>query len=88
VFDTCRIELKLLGRNIAKRLEPVAQRNGMFIAFATAVGATASDGGELVRLVKKWTSSRHVQILSFDQLAYEDSVARDVSFCEDCRTPA
>jgi uncharacterized caspase-like protein len=53
VFDACRNELKLPGRNIAKGLEPVAQRSGMFIAFATAVGAIASDGGEYAAAMAK-----------------------------------
>ncbi|MGE3702241.1 MAG: SUMF1/EgtB/PvdO family nonheme iron enzyme [Hyphomicrobiaceae bacterium] len=46
VFDACRNELKLPEKTTVKGFEPVAERTGMFIAFATALGAVASDRGE------------------------------------------
>ncbi|MGH6815163.1 MAG: SUMF1/EgtB/PvdO family nonheme iron enzyme [Hyphomicrobiaceae bacterium] len=46
VFDACRNELKLPDKTAVKGFEPIAERNGLFIAFATALGAVASDQGE------------------------------------------
>jgi formylglycine-generating enzyme required for sulfatase activity len=43
VFDACRDELRLPYRSAAKGFEAVAERNGMYIAFATALGAVALD---------------------------------------------
>jgi hypothetical protein len=45
VFDACRTELQLPSKDVAKGLLPVAEQRGMFIAFATAPGRTASDQG-------------------------------------------
>ena len=45
VFDACRTELQLPIKDAAKGLLPVAEQRGMFIAFATAPGRTASDQG-------------------------------------------
>jgi uncharacterized caspase-like protein len=75
VFDACRNELKLPGRTIAKGLEPVAQRNGMFIAFATAVGATASDGGEYAAAMAKELVKPGLDHLQFFQNVREDVYA-------------
>src|SRR4030095_13383095 len=41
VFDACRDELKLPYKSASKGFEPVAERGGIFIAFATALGAVA-----------------------------------------------
>jgi len=46
VFDACRNELRLPTKNTAKALLPVAEQQGLFIAFASAPGETASDQGE------------------------------------------
>jgi hypothetical protein len=46
VFDACRTELQLPIKDAAKGLSPVAEQRGMFIAFATAPGRTASDQGD------------------------------------------
>jgi uncharacterized caspase-like protein len=46
VFDACRDELKLPYKSASKGFEPVAERSGMFIAFATALGAVALDEGK------------------------------------------
>ena len=46
VFDACRNELKVPGKSVVKGFEPVAERSGMFIAFATTLGTAASDRGE------------------------------------------
>jgi uncharacterized caspase-like protein len=46
VFDACRDELKLPYKSTVKGFEPVAERSGMFIAFATALGAVALDEGK------------------------------------------
>jgi hypothetical protein len=43
VFDACRDELNLPYRSASKGFEAVAERSGMFIAFATALGAVALD---------------------------------------------
>jgi formylglycine-generating enzyme required for sulfatase activity len=72
VFDACRNELKLPGRTIAKGLEPVAQRNGMFIAFATAVGTTASDGGEYAAAMARELVKPGQDHLQFFQNVRED----------------
>ena len=46
VFDTCRNELKLPAKSVGKLgFSPVTERTGMYIAFATAPGAVASDQG-------------------------------------------
>ena len=46
VFDACRNELRLPTKDTAKALLPVAEQQGLFIAFASAPGETASDQGE------------------------------------------
>jgi Caspase domain len=46
VFDACRNELRLPTKDTAKGLIPVAEQQGLFIAFASAPGAIASDQGE------------------------------------------
>jgi formylglycine-generating enzyme required for sulfatase activity len=46
VFDACRSELQLPIKNTTKGLVPVAEQQGMFIAYASAPGQTASDKGE------------------------------------------
>jgi uncharacterized caspase-like protein len=46
VFDACRNELRLPTKGTAKGLMPVAEQQGLFIAFASAPGETASDLGE------------------------------------------
>jgi Caspase domain len=46
VFDACRNELRLPTKDTAKGLTPVAEQQGLFIAFASAPGETASDQGE------------------------------------------
>jgi Caspase domain len=46
VFDACRNELRLPTKDTAKGLMPVAKRQGLFIAFASAPRETASDQGE------------------------------------------
>ena len=46
VFDACRNELQLPSKDTSKGLVPVAEQNGMFIAYASAPGRTASDKGE------------------------------------------
>jgi uncharacterized caspase-like protein len=46
VFDACRNELKLPVKSAARLgFTPVTERAGMYIAFATAPGAVASDQG-------------------------------------------
>jgi N-acetylmuramoyl-L-alanine amidase len=45
VLDACRNELKLPTKSTSKGLLPVTQQNGMFIAYASAPGQTASDAG-------------------------------------------
>jgi uncharacterized caspase-like protein len=49
VFDACRDELKLPYKSASKGFEAVAERSGMFIAFATALGAVALDEGKTNR---------------------------------------
>jgi Bacterial extracellular solute-binding proteins, family 5 Middle/Caspase domain len=46
VFDACRNELQLPTKDTSKGLLPVAEQQGMFIAYASAPGRTASDQGE------------------------------------------
>jgi hypothetical protein len=46
VFDACRDELRLPYRSASKGFEAIAERSGMFIAFATALGAVALDAGQ------------------------------------------
>ena len=46
VFDACRDELMLPYKSASKGFVPVAERSGMFIAFATALGAVALDEGK------------------------------------------
>jgi uncharacterized caspase-like protein len=48
VFDACRNELQLPSKDTSKGLVPVAEQNGMFIAYASAPGRTASDKGEKI----------------------------------------
>jgi uncharacterized caspase-like protein len=46
VFDACRSELQLPTKDTTKGLVPVAEQQGMFIAYASAPGHTASDRGQ------------------------------------------
>jgi uncharacterized caspase-like protein len=46
VFDACRSELQLPTKDTTKGLVPVAEQQGMFIAYASAPGRTASDRGD------------------------------------------
>jgi uncharacterized caspase-like protein len=46
VFDACRNELQLPTKDTSKGLVPVAEQQGMFIAYASAPGRTALDRGE------------------------------------------
>jgi uncharacterized caspase-like protein len=46
VFDACRNELQLPSKDTSKGLLTVAEQHGMFIAYASAPGRTASDRGE------------------------------------------
>jgi uncharacterized caspase-like protein len=46
VFDACRSELQLPTKDTTKGLVPVAEQQGMFIAYASAPGHTASDMGD------------------------------------------
>ena len=45
VFDACRNELQLPTKDTTKGLVPVAEQQGMFVAYATTPGRTASDRG-------------------------------------------
>jgi uncharacterized caspase-like protein len=45
VFDACRNELATPEKGSSKGFVPVAEQAGMFIAYATAAGRTASDRG-------------------------------------------
>jgi hypothetical protein len=45
VFDACRNEIRMPTRGGFKGLIPIPEQEEMFIAFATAPGRTASDGG-------------------------------------------
>src|SRR5262245_15855394 len=46
VFDACRNELQLPTKDTTKGLVPVTEQQGIFIAYASAPGRTASDRGE------------------------------------------
>ena len=46
VFDASRSELQLPIKDTTKGLVPVAEQQGMFIAYAAAPGRTASDRGD------------------------------------------
>jgi hypothetical protein len=46
VFDACRNELQLPTKDTSKGLVPVTEQRGMFIAYASAPGHTASDKGD------------------------------------------
>src|SRR5262245_20258770 len=46
VFDACRNELQLPTKDTTKGLVPVPEQQGMFIAYASAPGRTASDKGD------------------------------------------
>jgi TPR repeat protein len=46
VFDACRNELLVPAKSTSKGLVPVAEQAGMFIAYASAPGRTASDKGD------------------------------------------
>jgi uncharacterized caspase-like protein len=46
VFDACRNELQLPTKDTSKGLVPVGEQQGMFIAYASAPGRTASDMGD------------------------------------------
>jgi uncharacterized caspase-like protein len=45
VFDACRNELRMPTKSSTKGFVPVAEQQGMFIAYASAAGRTASDVG-------------------------------------------
>ncbi len=45
VFDACRNELRVPTKSTSKGFVPVAEQHGMFIAYASAAGRTASDEG-------------------------------------------
>jgi len=45
VFDACRNELQLPTRDTSKGFLPVAEQQGIFVAYASAPGRTASDRG-------------------------------------------
>jgi branched-chain amino acid transport system substrate-binding protein len=47
IFDACRNELRLPTKGTAKGFEPIAETNGMFIAFSTSPNYTASDIGDV-----------------------------------------
>jgi uncharacterized caspase-like protein len=46
VFDACRNELQLPTKDTTKGLAPIAEQQGMFVAYSSAPGKTASDQGE------------------------------------------
>src|SRR5262245_4586348 len=46
IFDACGHELQLPTKETTEGLLPVAEQQGMFIAYASAPGQTASDRGE------------------------------------------
>ena len=46
VFDACRNELRLPTKDTNKGLVPVSDKEGMFIAYASKQGHTASDLGD------------------------------------------
>ena len=45
VFDACRNELQVPTKSTTKGLAPIAEQQGMLIAYATSPGRTASDKG-------------------------------------------
>jgi Caspase domain len=46
VFDACRSELQMPTKDANKGLVPVAEQQGIFIAYSTSPGRTASDRGD------------------------------------------
>lgn len=46
VFDACRNELRVPAKSTTKGLAPIAEQQGMLIAYATSPGRTASDQGD------------------------------------------
>jgi hypothetical protein len=46
VFDACRNELQLPTIDTSKGLIPVAEQEGLFVAYASSPGRTASDRGD------------------------------------------
>jgi hypothetical protein len=46
VFDACRNELQLPTKDTSKGLIPVAEQEGLFVAYASSPGRTASDRGD------------------------------------------
>src|SRR5262245_64870703 len=46
VFDACRNELRLPTKDTSKGLLPVAEQEGLFVAYASAPGRTATDRGD------------------------------------------
>jgi uncharacterized caspase-like protein len=46
IFDACRNELQLPTKDTSKGLVPISEQQGMFIAYASAPGRTASDRGD------------------------------------------
>jgi carboxyl-terminal processing protease len=46
VFDACRNELRIPTKSTSKGFVAVAEQQGMFIAYASATGHTASDQGD------------------------------------------
>jgi uncharacterized caspase-like protein len=46
IFDACRNELKLPTKDTSKGLVPVAELEGLFVAYASSPGRTASDRGD------------------------------------------
>lgn len=46
VFDACRNELRVPAKSTTKGLSPIAEQQGMLIAYATSPGRTASDQGD------------------------------------------
>jgi uncharacterized caspase-like protein len=46
VFDACRNEPRLPSKDATKGLVPVVEQQGIFVAYASAPGHTASDRGE------------------------------------------
>jgi len=46
VFDACRNELRLPTKDTSKGLLPVAEQEGLFVAYASSPGRTATDRGD------------------------------------------
>src|SRR5262249_19966263 len=46
VFDACRNELRVPAKSTSKGFVPLAEQQGMLIAYSTAAGRTASDQGD------------------------------------------